>query len=219
MNICETDKTFEFDNLTLAQPNGIQGGSYFTRLLLNDDSVYIQAPACQTKQGIISNGNKSYCDLMFTSNNEEILDWFENLEKTLIDKIYEKRNIWFHNTLEKEDIENAFTSLMRVYKGGRFYLVRVNLGKNKSLSQKPFTCFDDQENPVDPEVIKDQNIKVIPLLEVLGVKFSSKSFQIEVCLRQLMVVNEKEMFNTCLIKKKDLSGELQKLSVTTTTNE
>ena len=221
MNICETDKTFEFDNLTLAQPNGIQGGSYFTRLLLNDDSVYIQAPACQTKQGIITNGNKSYCDLMFTSNNEEILDWFENLEKTLVDKIYEKRNIWFHNTLEKEDIENAFTSLMRVYKGGRFYLVRVNLGKNKSLSQKPFTCFDDQENPVDPEVIKDQNIKVIPLLEVLGVKFSSKSFQIDVCLRQLMVVNEKEMFNTCLIKKKDLSCELQNLSVSTneSTNE
>ena len=201
MNICDTSKDFQFDSLTLAQPNGLQGGSYFTRLMLNDNPVYIQAPACQTKQGIVNSGKKSYCDLMFTGDNEEILDWFENLEKTLIDKIYEKRNLWFHNSLEKEDIENAFTSLMRVYKSGRFYLVRVNLAKNKSSSQKPFTCFDDQENPVNPDIIKDQDVKVIPLLEFLGVKFSSKSFQIEICLRQIMVLNEKEIFNTCLIKK------------------
>ena len=201
MNICDTNKDFQFDSLTLAQPNGLQGGSYFTRLMLNDNPLYIQAPACRTKQGIVTSGKKSYCDLMFTGDNEEILDWFENLEKTMVNKIYEKRNLWFHNNLEKEDIENAFTSLMRVYKSGRFYLVRVNLAKNKSSSQKPFTCFDDQENPVNPEVIKDQDVKVIPLLEFLGVKFSSKSFQIEVCLRQLMVINEKEMFNTCLIKK------------------
>lgn len=201
MNICDTNKDFQFDSLTLAQPNGLQGGSYFTRLMLNDNPLYIQAPACRTKQGIVTSGKKSYCDLMFTGDNEEILDWFENLEKTMVDKIYEKRNLWFHNSLEKEDIENAFTSLMRVYKSGRFYLVRVNLAKNKSSSQKPFTCFDDQENPVNPEVIKDQDVKVIPLLEFLGVKFSSKSFQIEVCLRQLMVINEKEIFNTCLIKK------------------
>ena len=130
MNICDTGKDFQFESLTLAQPNGLQGGSYFTRLLLNDNPVYIQAPACQTKQGIVTNGKKSYCDLMFTGDNEEILDWFENLEKTLIDKIYEKRNLWFHNSLEKEDIENAFTSLMRVYKSGRYYLVRVTLAKN-----------------------------------------------------------------------------------------
>lgn len=201
MNICDTNKDFQFDSLTLAQPNGLQGGSYFTRVMLNDNPLYIQAPACRTKQGIVTSGKKSYCDLMFTGDNEEILNWFENLEKTMVDKIYEKRNLWFHNSLEKEDIENAFTSLMRVYKSGRFYLVRVNLAKNKSSSQKPFTCFDDQENPVNPEVIKDQDVKVIPLLEFLGVKFSSKSFQIEVCLRQLMVINEKEMFNTCLIKK------------------
>jgi hypothetical protein len=216
MNICDTGKDFQFESLTLAQPNGLQGGSYFTRLMLNDNPVYIQAPACQTKQGIVTNGKKSYCDLMFTGDNEEILDWFENLEKTLIDKIYEKRNLWFHNSLEKEDIENAFTSLMRVYKSGRFYLVRVNLAKNKSSSQKPFTCFDDQENPVDPEIIKDQDVKVIPLLEFLGVKFSSKSFQIEVCLRQLMVLNEKEMFNTCLIKKSSKNDdERQDSSVNT----
>ena len=216
MNICDTNKDFKFDSLSLAQPNGLQGGSYFTRLMLNDEPLYIQAPACHTKQGIVTSGKKSYCDLMFTGDNEEILDWFENLEKTIIDKIYEKRNLWFHNNLEKEDIENAFTSLMRVYKSGRFYLVRVNLAKNKSSSQKPFTCFDDQENPVDPEVIKNQDVKVIPLLEFLGIKFSSKSFQIEVCLRQLMVINEKEMFNTCLIKNSSGNEpEKQDLSVLT----
>ena len=104
MNICETNSDFDFNRLTLAQPNGLQGGSYFTRLSMDDNPVYIQAPVCKTKQGLVTSGKKTYCDLMFTSDNEEILDWLEKLEKTLIDKIYEKRNIWFHNTLDKEDI-------------------------------------------------------------------------------------------------------------------
>lgn len=202
MNICETNSDFDFNKLTLAQPNGLQGGSYFTRLSVDDNPLYIQAPVCKTKQGLVTSGKKTYCDLMFTNDNEEILDWLEKLEKSLIDKIYEKRNVWFHNSLDKEDIENAFTSILRIYKGGKFYLVRVNLGNDKSLSEKPFTCFDDQENPVEPEKIKDDKIKVIPLLEFLGVKFSSKSFHIEISLRQLMVLNEPEIFNTCLIKPK-----------------
>ena len=192
MNICNITNDFDFDKLTLAQPNGLQGGSYFTQLLLNESPIYIQGPACQTKQGLVTSGKKTYCDLMFTDNNEGILDWFENLEKNLIDKIFDKRDLWFHNNLERDDIENSFTSIMRVYKGGKFYLVRTNLAKAKHSLQKPFTCYDEQENQVDPETIKDQTIKVIPLLEIQGVKFSTKSFQIEICLRQIMVLDDKQ---------------------------
>ena len=209
MNICNITNDFDFDKLTLAQPNGLQGGSYFTQLLLNESPIYIQGPACQTKQGLVTSGKKTYCDLMFTDNNEGILDWFENLEKNLIDKIFDKRDLWFHNNLERDDIENSFTSIMRVYKGGKFYLVRTNLAKAKHSLQKPFTCYDEQENQVDPETIKDQTIKVIPLLEIQGVKFSTKSFQIEICLRQIMVLDDKQKFGGCLIKNSQQSEPLE----------
>ena len=34
---------------------------------------------------------------MFDKNDSDVVDWFENLEERLIDLIYEKRTLWFHN--------------------------------------------------------------------------------------------------------------------------
>ena len=63
-NIFEPNENFKFDNITLGQPNAIQGGAYFTKILYNNKSLYIQCPKCVSKQGIIKNGKKcisSYC--------------------------------------------------------------------------------------------------------------------------------------------------------------
>ena len=42
--------------------------------------------------------------------------------------------------------------------------------------------------------------KIISILEVLGIKFTSQSFNIDYCLRQIMIIDEKPLFNKCLIK-------------------
>ena len=77
------NKSFIFENLTLSHPTGLQGGAYFTKLNDGGESLYIQCPKCLTKQGIITTGKKSYSDLMFTQDDEDVIEWFEHLEKEM----------------------------------------------------------------------------------------------------------------------------------------
>ena len=214
------NKDFDFNGLSLAHPNGLQGGSYFTKLSVNNESLYLQTKRCKTKQGIVKTVKKTYCDLMFDKNDSDVVDWFENLEERLIELIYEKRNLWFHNELDKEDISSSFSSPIRTYKSGKFYLVRVHLSHANILSSGEFNCYDEQGQTVDPNTLNDQDIKVIPLIEIQGVKFSSRNFSVEISLKQMMVLKkEEDTFNKCLItiptnssnEKVELSNEIDSL--------
>ena len=192
---------FKFEQLTLGVPSGLQGGSYFTKIYNNDGKVYLQSPSCLTKQGVIKTGKKMYVDLMFTPDNQNILSWFETLVERVQSLIYEKRNLWFHNEMDLEDIEGAFTTPVRTYKSGKFYLIRANINANN------FHVYDEDENPVNIESLNDSNNKIIPLIEILGVKFTSRSFQLEISLKQIMVIQEKNILNNCLIKRNNLNQD------------
>ena len=214
------NKDFDFNGLSLAHPNGLQGGSYFTKLSVNNESLYLQTKRCKTKQGIVKTVKKTYCDLMFDKNDSDVVDWFENLEERLIELIYEKRNLWFHNELDREDISSSFSSPIRTYKSGKYYLVRVHLSHANILSSGEFNCYDEQGQTVDPNTLNDQDIKVIPLIEIQGVKFSSRNFSVEISLKQMMVLKkEEDTFNKCLItiptnssnEKVELSNEIDSL--------
>ena len=50
------------------------------------------------------------------------------------------------------------------------------------------------------DILSEPDVEVIPLIEIQGVKFSSKSFQLEIGLRQIMVIKKKRMFENCMIK-------------------
>ena len=204
---------FDFNNFTLSQPNGLQGGSYFTKLTNLEDTLYIQLSKCNTKQGIVKTAKKTYCDLMFNSSDGIIIEWFENLEKKLIELIYEKRNLWFHTPLEKEDIESQFSSPIRIYKSGKFYLVRVHISHANILNSGDLNCYNEEGLPVDPNSLNDQNLQIIPLIEIQGVKFSSRSFSCEIALKQIMVLKkDEEVFNKCLITKPNLQSNEENIS-------
>ena len=202
--IFDVNSNFDFSTLSLAHPVGIQGGAYFTKLTVDNNPLFIQMTSCKTKQGIVKTGKKSYLDLMFTANDIEIVEWVENLEKKVQEMIYEKRELWFNNELELEDIEGAFTSPIRVYKSGKYYLVRVYI-QSHVPGTNGFTCYDENENLVKPEDITE-NTLIIPLLEVRGIKFSSRNFQIDTVLRQIMTVEENKFLKKCLIKPKVVSA-------------
>ena len=53
---------------------------------------------------------KTYCDLLLTNDNSEFIEWLSNVEKHVQDNIYEKKDSWFHTPLDRDDIENFFTS-------------------------------------------------------------------------------------------------------------
>ena len=194
----EPDSSFEFDSVTLGSPNGLQGGSYFTKLLVKKQPLYLQIPKCKTKQGLVVTEKKKYCDLMFTRDDTNVIEWFETIEQKAQNLMFEKKNIWFHDDLELSDIENAFTSPIRSYRSGNYYLVRCMFPK--VISSETISCFNENEEPVSIDVLNEDNIEVIPLVEVQGIKFSSKNFQIEIGMRQIMVIKKKEIFKNCMIK-------------------
>ncbi|MGI9555151.1 MAG: hypothetical protein ACR2M6_04165 [Vampirovibrionia bacterium] len=206
----EPTSDFNFDNITLGPPNGLQGGSYFTKLLNNNEPIYLQVPKCLTKQGMVVTEKKKYCDLMFTRDAADVISWFENIEKRVHGLLYEKKNVWFHEDLELSDIENAFTSPTRSYKSGYYYLVRCSIPK--VISPETISCYNENEEPSSLEEMGEEDVEIIPLIEIQGVKFSSKSFQIEIGLRQVMVIKKKHMFKNCLIKlNKNVEEELDKI--------
>jgi hypothetical protein len=194
----EPTSDFPFENLKLGPPNGLQGGSYFTKLLLNDQNLYLQIPKCLTKQGVVVTEKKKYCDLMFSRDATDVIAWFENIERKAQQLMFEKKNTWFHDDLEFSDIENAFTSPIRSYKSGNYYLVRCTVPK--VISPETISCYNENEEPVSLDELNESGVQLIPIIEIQGIKFSSKNFQIEIGLRQIMVIKKKELFNKCLIK-------------------
>jgi hypothetical protein len=225
-NICTVYDTFDFSKFILTHPESLPGGSFFTKLNINNDVLYLQTPKCISKQGVVcSSGKKSYIDLMFSSDDSKFIEFMENLEKSCVEKIHEKRNSWFTNDIDQNDIENAFTATLRPYKAGKYYLLRANIAPSKNLVKMP-TCFvfDESENKLSLEDIKPEN-DLITVLEIQGIKFTSKSFQFEIIIRQALIMANKPVFQSCLIRKNisipstESQREQSTISVTSDQNE
>ena len=198
-NIIEPNDTFDFSKLSLAHPTGIQGGAYFTSIEYNKKPLYIQTCKSLTKQGFVKTGKKYYCDLMFDKNSASLINWFENLEERCQKLIYEKRDTWFQNALEENDIESAFNSTIRVYKSGKCYLVRTNIKNNASTNLPAIKIYDEKEVALNMTDITNET-NVICILEIQGIKFTSRNFQIEIELKQVMALDNQPAFDNCMIK-------------------
>ena len=197
-NIIEPSEMFDFSKLSLAHPVGIQGGAYFTKIEFNKKPLYIQTSKSLTRQGIVKTGKKYYSDLMFDKNSETLINWFENLEDKCKKLIYEKKDAWFQGNLEESDIENAFNPLIRVYKSGKYYLLRTNI-KNTKDDNPAVKIYNENEITLGVCDITPET-EIISILEIQGIKFTSRNFQIEIDLKQMMVLDNEPIFDSCLIK-------------------
>lgn len=198
--IIEPNDTFDFSKLELIKPTLVAGGNYFIRFLNNNSSpLYIQPPKCKTKQGIVKGGKRLYSDLMFTNENQHFIRWMENLENHCQQHIFKNREKWFEGDLELHDIESYFTAPMKMYKSGKYYLVRTTIGS--VLGKPTLKIYDEKENEVPMDTITDENV-VMTILEIQGVKCSARSFQIEIELKQMMALKPSNLFEKCIIKPK-----------------
>jgi len=194
-------RDFEFEKLVLSKPTLISGGNYFIRFKKGNIPLYIQPPTCSTRNGFIKNGRKYYTDLLFTNEDEYIIHWFERLEEYCIQYIYNHRDTWFDGNMEKADIENYFTSPLKIYKSGKFYLVRTNVPT--ALEKPSIKIYDEDENIVDFTTITE-NTKLMNVIEVQGIKCSARSFQIELEMKQALLPRPEEfqLFDKCVIQTK-----------------
>jgi hypothetical protein len=181
--------------LKIHSPIPIQGGSYLAKLTLNDNPILFQMPKCSTKKGIISSGKRFYCDLLFKYDDSNVIDFVDSLETIVRNKVLEKNELWFQDPPSLEDIEYNWNESIKQTKQN-FYL-RTYIGNTKTVKSSISVYNSNQEQISMEDITSSSNI--ITIVEVTGLKFSSNSFHMNYCLRQVMVLEEKPIFNKCLI--------------------
>lgn len=196
-HIHEPTDAFSFDALKLSKPITLPGGSYFIRFTVNNAPLYIQPPKCKTKQGFLKTGRRYYTDLIFTNTDDEFIRWMENLETTCHNHLFANRDKWFEGDMELSDIENYFSSPMKIYKTGKYYIVRVNVQTN--LGVPSLTIYDEANNVIPIDAIDDKS-DIITILEIKGIKCTTTSFQIEIETKQVLMIKPVELFTRCVIK-------------------
>ena len=144
----------------------------------------------------------------------EFISFLENLEKTCIDIIFEKRHLWFTDELEKTDIETAFASIIKSYKNGTSHLLKLNINNTSNHAKHGIgigglqTCFvfDENNNSLKFDDVKPET-PLITIIEFEGIKFTAKSFQFEMNVRQMLIIDEKPIFISCFIKPRKIDDE------------
>jgi hypothetical protein len=200
MEIIKFNTDFDFKRLTLANPEPLQSSTYFTKITLENNKPFcIQLPKCQTKQGLVDIKGTKYCDLMYErSANEELMTWLEQLEYACQAKLCEKKDLWFQTELTRDDIESMMAPLMRLYQTGKYILIRTALTSQKVNGLDKSIAYNEQEVTIDLDKL-DATDSLVPLIIIHGIKFSPRSFEIDIRLAQMMIFN-KPTESPCLIK-------------------
>lgn len=201
---------FRFDDVTLSSPIIMSGGTHFIKYNVKGEPMYIQPPKSTVKQSIIKSQKRMYCDLLFTNEHEEFLSWIENLEEHSKKYIFNQREKWFETELEESDIDNTFTSILKPYKSGKYYILRVYIPVH--LGNVSLKIYDENENSLSIDDIKE-NHKVMCALDFKGIKCSPRNFQVDIELKQILIMEEEKIFDTCILKKNETKKALEKPTI------
>ena len=202
---------FDFSNISLKNPKPIQGGSFFSTIKNNNEALIIQTPKIKTKKGITHTNKHIYTDLVFENEDNEFVDWVENLQENVRDIILTKSETWFNDPVTLDEIEYNWNDSFRTYKQTK-QLLRTFIHKNKGVSSSILKVYDSDYKSKHINDIKPET-PIICILEILGLKFTNTTFQVDFCLRQVMILENKHIFNEPLIKistekvSKEIIGE------------
>lgn len=209
--IHDTNECIDFENkITFLSPKSVSSGSYIIKCFAeNQKPLFIQSPKCKSKQGFMKAGKKLYCDLVFSCDDESFLKWIEEFEAFCQKKIFDNRSIWFDSELEMHDIENSFLPSLKIFKSGKQHILRANIPLH--LGKCGLKIYNEDEEDVIPETIVE-NSNLMTILEIQGIKCSSRSFQIEYEIKQMMLLNPVDIFEKCVfsVKHKQIKEEPKK---------
>lgn len=220
INIKYPTRKFDFTKLTLTYPKSVASGSYFTKILHQQSPLYLQIPKCTTKNGLVKSGKKMTCELLLDNMNEELVGWVESLDNRCKELLQQNSEEWFGTAINTEDIDSAFGTTTRLYKSGKFSLVKTNIKVNQSTDTPILSVYDEKQRQQSVESITNET-NIVAILEISGIKFTSRHFNVEIEIKQIMTVDdtyeEDVYFNKCLIAprvKNDVREiETPKLSV------
>lgn len=200
MGIHHATRDFNFSDIHLAPPIPIQGGSLYTKILHSstDEPLFIYTPRCTTKNGVVASGTKKYIDLVFSQANNNILEWMTALEEHLCKLMFEHRAEWFTEELEFDDIQAVFIPIIKASKSNYVCRGYLQQGRQK-IQTTSVQIYNEHETPRDLSDIKEST-ELITILEIQGVKFSAKSFQVMLTIKQIMIFEQSSTFTECLIR-------------------
>ena len=193
--IYNTKEPLDLNRLHLAKPTN-KNGSHFIKTLDLDNPIYFLGPKCLSKNGFVKSGKKIFCDFVFSNEDSDFLAWLENLEETTKQIIYKNRETWFETPLDEHDIESSMSSPYKPYKSGKCFIVRANVPT--ALDKINIKVYDESEKETDPDNIKE-NTKVLAVFEFQGIRCNIRSFQFEIELKQLLIVEPEKLFEKCII--------------------
>ena len=205
-NIVEPNASFEFSQLTCISPSSLGGGNYFIRILQKNGQkpFYIQPPKCTTKQGIVKSGKKMYVDLLFRHEDEPFHEFLEHLETFCKNQLFHYREKWFDSSLTEEVIDESFLPVSKMYKSGKFHSVRSLIPTR--LGKSNLKLFDENESEVAFAQIEPNLSSLLTIVEIQGIRCSARSFQLDLEIKQMMLLKPVDLFETCLFSKKQPSS-------------
>tara|TARA_E500000178_G_scaffold321448_1_gene345330 strand:- start:445 stop:1275 length:831 start_codon:yes stop_codon:yes gene_type:complete len=86
-----------------------------------------------------------------------------------------------------EDIQDLLTPIMRSYKSGKNFIIKANIKNDK------FNLYDENEKKLDQDDY-NKEFNIIPVINLNGIKLSSKNFLIEIILVQFLVIYPEDIF-------------------------
>lgn len=207
MKIYRLGIEFPYDKVSPSTPRALQGGgAFYSSLHMDGGQIKIQLPECATKAGIVCSKRGGYCDLVYdVDKHGDLIDSLEKLEATVCGLVAAKKEIWFTNDVSEEDIEIMNVPISRSYRSGRSFTIRVQLGRSR-LSGGDNLLYDEAGASLPYEKNDISNRKIIPLISLDGLKYTSRSITTELSAVQFMVLDN-EPVSSCIISKSYSASE------------
>ena len=190
------NESFDFTKLHFISPTSTSNGNII-KIRADDAPLYIQTPKCMTKSAFQKSGKKMYSDLLFTIENETFIQWLEKLEGLCIKQIFDHKEKWFKTELAEEDIENSFSSSLKIYKSGKFYVLKTIVPT--LLGNCDVNIYNEKEQLLTPDIIQE-NTNIISILEITGIRCTARNFAIDFEMKQIMYVEPVVLFDKCILK-------------------
>lgn len=136
---------------------------------------------------------------MFSNENVSFMDFLERLEESSHQYIFKNKDSWFDGDIEYSDIENFFQSPSKMYKSGKYYLVRTAIPS--VLGNPQLTIYDEKENTIEFNSLTNED-SIMSILEVTGIKCSARTFQVVLEVKQMMKMQKQNVFSKCLFSNR-----------------
>lgn len=191
---------FDFAKLTLSPPISLMSNNestFFIKLSNGGDRpLFIQTTRCSTKKGIVKSSKKYYFDLVFDNYSETIITWLETLEEHCKQVIVNNSDKWFAEPLTLDDIEVLYTPIIKVKGKSHFIMTSIKTDDEKDLPL--VKIYNESHTTMTPAQI-DAKTEFNTILEIKGVRFSSKKIFIEIETKHIMVLKEDELLDSYFI--------------------